>query len=141
MLRSEAAEDDRARLKYGTDRWSRPSSQQAAESLYKQSSDIEGYFKSASSSDELIQTKLKEQEKVIQVLSGSNLDLEEYVPSSRRAQMPPNLRRAAGDLRNVLSDVSRTESRRKRKADELREKGKQDDISELPKNACLVSAY
>ena len=131
LLRSEAAEDDRARLKYGTERWIRPSSQQAAESLYKQSAEIGGYLKSARSSDELVQTKLKEHEGMIQVLSGTDRDLEDYVPSSRRAQMPPNVQRAAGSLRNVLGDVSRMESRRKRKAESLREKAKQDDISKL----------
>ena len=129
ILRSEAAEDDRARLKYGTERWTRPSSQQAAESLYQKSTEIDGYLKSASSSDELVQKKLKEHEGVIQVLSGTDRDLEEYVPSSRRTQIPPNLQRAVGTLSNVLSDVRRMESRRKRFAENLREKGKQDDIS------------
>jgi len=128
-LQSEAAEDDRARLKYGTERWTRPPSQQAAEALYKQSTEISGYLKSAASSDELVHTKLKEHERIIQILCGTNLDLEEYVPSSRRAQMPPNVQKAAGSLRNVLSNVNQTEKRRKRKAENLREKGKQDDIS------------
>lgn len=129
FLQSEAAEDDRARLKYGTERWTRPPSLQAAEALYKQSTEISGYLKSASSSDELVHTKLKEHEGVIQVLFGTNLDLEEYVPSSRRAQMPPNVQKAAGSLRNVLSNVTHMENRRKRTVEELRKRGKQDDIS------------
>ena len=129
FLLSEAAEDDRARLKYGTERWTRPPSQQAAEALYKQSTEISGYLKSASSSDELVHTKLKEHEGIIQILSGTNLDLEEYVPSSRRAQMPPSVQRAAGSLRNVLSNVTYTENRRKRKVEDLQKRGKQDDIS------------
>lgn len=129
FLQSEAAEDDRARLKYGTERWTRPPSSQAAEALYKQLTEISGYLKSASSSDELVHTKLKEHEGVIQILSGTNLDLEEYVPSSRRVQMPPNVQKAAGSLRNVLSNVTHTENRRKRTVEELRKRGKQDDIS------------
>lgn len=133
ILRSEAAEDERARLKYGTERWTRASSQQAAEKLYSQSIEISGYLKSANSSDELVQTKLKDYEGVIQVLSGTDRDLEEYVPSSRRAQMPPNVQRAASSLRTVLSDVSRIESRRKRKAESLRQEAKQDDISKTPR--------
>lgn len=129
FLLSEAAEDDRARLKYGTERWTRPPSQQAAEALYKQSTEISGYLKSASSSDELVHTKLKEHEGIIQILSGTNLDLEEYVPSSRRVQMPPGVQKAAGSLRNVLSNVTYTENRRKRKVEDLQKRGKQDDIS------------
>ena len=43
--------------------------------------------------------------------------------------MPPHVHRAAGSLRSALSDVSRMESRRKRKAEALRQVAKQDDIS------------
>lgn len=129
ILQSEATEDDRARLKYGTERWTRPRSKQAAESLYKQSTEIDGYLKSARSSDELVRSKLKDHESILQVLSGTDRDLEEYVPSSRRAQMPPNVQKAATALRAVLGDVSRLESRRTRKAESLREKAKQDDIN------------
>lgn len=129
LIRSEAAEDDRARLKYGTERWTRPSSQQAAANLHSKSTEIAGYLKSANSSDQLVQSKLKDYEGVIQVLSGTDRDLEEYVPSSRRTHMPPNVHRAAGTLSEVLSDVRRMESRRKQKAERLRQEAKQDDIS------------
>lgn len=129
LLRSEAAEDDRAKLKHGTDRWSRQSSQQAAEKLYAQVSEIDGYLKSAASSDDLVKGNLKECEDVLNVLSGSDRDIEEYVPSSRRAVMPPNVHYAAGELRSILNEVSRLESRRKKQIQKLREKAKQDDIS------------
>ena len=132
LLRSEAAEDDRARLKYGTERWTRPASRQAADKLYSQSTEIAGYLKSASSSDELVQTKLRDHESVIQVLSGTDRDLEEYLPSSRRVQMSPNVQRAASELRSVLSDVNRIQSVRKRTVDSLRYEAKQDDISKKP---------
>ena len=129
LLRSEAAEDDRARLKHGTDRWSRQPSQQAAEKLYAQISEIDGYLKSAASTDELVKKKLKESEKVLNVLCGSDRDIEEYVPSSRRAVMPPNVQDAAGDLRSMLNEVSRLESRRRKQIEKLRDKAKHDDIS------------
>lgn len=128
-LRSEAAEDDRAKLKHGTDRWSRPSSQQAAEKLYAQVTELDGYLKSAQSSDELVKGKLKEYEAVLQVLSGSPRDLEEYVPSSRRAAVTPEVEKAAENLRSALNEVSRLEIRRKRLTETLREKAKADDIS------------
>lgn len=129
LLRSEAAEDDRAKLKHGTDRWTRPSSQQAAEKLYVRVTEIDGYLKSAQSSDELVKGKLKECETVLQVLSGSPRDLEEYVPSSRRAAITPQVEKAAEDLRTALNEVSRLEIRRKRVIEALREKAKADDIS------------
>ena len=129
LLRAEAAEDERAKLKYGTDRWTRQPSQQAAEKLYAQVIEIDGYLKSAQNSDDLVKGKLKEWEGVIQILSGSVRDLEDYVPSSRRASITPQLERAASNLRNVLNQVSMLESKQKRAIDSLREKAKADDIS------------
>lgn len=129
LLRSEAAEDERAKAKYGTDRWIRQPSQQAAEKIYSQVTEIDGYLKSAESSDELVKGKIKECEGVLQVLSGSERDLEDYVPSSRRAAIPPHVEQASRDLRAALNEVSRLESRRKRIIEVLRDKAKADDIS------------
>ncbi|KAL8698157.1 MAG: hypothetical protein Q9201_006729 [Fulgogasparrea decipioides] len=129
LLKTEAAEDERARSKHGTDRWTRPPSRQAAEKLYVQVDEIDGYLKSAASSDELVKNKLKECESAIHVLEGTDRDLEAYVPSSRRTALTPNVERAADNLRSALSDVSKLEHRRKRKVQELREKVKYDDIN------------
>ena len=132
LLRSEAAEDDHAKLKHGTDRWNRLPSQQAAEKLYAQATEIDGYLKSAASSDDLVKAKLKDCEKVLGVLSGSDRDLEEFVPSSRRATMTPNVERAAYNLRNMLNEVSRLVNRRKRQVEKMCDKAKRDDISKRP---------
>ncbi len=129
LLQSESAEDDRAKLKYGTDRWTRQPSQQAAEHLYKQAAEINGYLESANSSDELVKGKLKDCESVLQVLCGTDRDLEEYVPSSRRATMTPNVERAAPALRGQLNEVGRLESRRKKIIERVRDKAKADDIN------------
>ena len=131
FLRSEAAEEDRAKLKHGTERWTRPPSKRAGEKWYAQVNEIDGYLKSAASSDELIKSKLKDCEKPLQVLSGNARDLEEYVPSSRKVAMPPNLERAAYDLRNILDEVSLLESRRKKQIDKIREKSKSDNINHV----------
>lgn len=130
LLKSEAAEDERAKLKYGTDRWTRQSSDLAAEKIYTQANEIEGYLKSAGNSDDLVKNKLKECESVLRVLSGTNRELEEYVPSSRKAAITPHVERVATDLRSALNEVSRLESRRKRIVQSLRDKAKVDDISE-----------
>lgn len=128
-LRAEAAEDDRARRRYGTERWQRPASEEAAPKLYSQISEIDGYLKSAGNSDKLVQSKLKENESLIRLLSGTDRDLEQFVPSSRRAALTAIVEREASRLRSCLGDVNRLESRRKRKIEALRMKAKQDDIS------------
>ncbi|KAL8740429.1 MAG: hypothetical protein Q9190_006871 [Brigantiaea leucoxantha] len=129
LLRGEASEDERARSKHGTDRWTRAPSVQAAEKLYTKVNEIDGYLKSAASSDEVVKKKLQEWENVLQVLSGTNRDLESFVPSSRRATPTPNVEKAAANLRSVLSEVSQLEGRRKKKIQTLRDKAKSDDIN------------
>ncbi|KAF2737275.1 BRO1-domain-containing protein [Polyplosphaeria fusca] len=129
ILKSESAEDDAARRKYGTERWTRPPAQEAAPKLYAQISDIDGYFNAAASSDELIKTKLRENERHIRLLNGPDHDLENFVPSGRRPAITGDVEREAGKLRGCFNELSRLESRRRRKVEALRTKAKQDDIN------------
>lgn len=128
-LRQEAAEDERARRKYGTDRWGRPPSADAAPKLYAQVNEIDGYLKSAANSDQIVQSKIKDSESHIRLLSGTDHDLEQFVPSSRRVTMTAAVEREATSLRGCLNEISRLESRRKRKIEALKAKARQDDIS------------
>jgi len=129
ILESEAAEDEGARRKYGTDRWSRAPSEHAAPKLYAQIGEIEGYLNQAANSDNVVRTKLKENENLIRLLNGPDYDLENYVPSGRRPAITGDVEREAGKLRGSFNEVSRLESRRRRKIEALRTKAKQDDIS------------
>ena len=128
-LRAEAAEDEQARRRHGTDRWNRIKSSEAAPQLYSQNKEIDGYFKSASNSDNLVRQKLKEHERFIRLLSGTDRDLEDFVPSSRQATMTAKLEREANKLRGCLNEISRLESRRKRKIENLKAKAKADDVN------------
>lgn len=129
LLKSEAAEDEAARRKYGTDRWSRLPADQAASKLYAQINEIDGYFKAAANSDNIVKTKLKDNQKLIQLLNGPDQDLENFVPSGRRPAITGVVEREAGKLRGCFNEVSRLESRRRRKVEALRTKAKEDDIS------------
>ncbi|KAJ5579015.1 hypothetical protein N7450_007882 [Penicillium hetheringtonii] len=128
LLATEKAEDDAARRKYGTDRWARETSEAAAPKIYNSKKEISGYFTSAQSSDDLVERKLRDSESVFLVLTGSNRDLESYVPSSRRAAIPPEVERETAKLRSCLSEVSRLENRRKRRILAWKEKARVDDI-------------
>ena len=128
LLRTEAGEDEGARRKYGTERWTRPSGKDTVPKLYNQVSDIEGYLKQADSSDQLVLSKLRENENLIRLLSGSSRDLEDYVPSSRRATMSAKVEREVNALRASLNEVNRLESRRRKKVEALRTKRKEDDV-------------
>ncbi|KAK3714167.1 pH-response regulator protein palA/rim20 [Vermiconidia calcicola] len=129
LLRTEAGEDEAARRKYGTERWTRPAGQDALPKLYAQVNDIEGYLKQAESSDQLVTNRLRDNETLIRLLAGTDRDLEDYVPSSRRATMTAKVEREANALRASLNEVNRLESRRRKKVEALRTKAKEDDVN------------
>lgn len=131
FLKSEKAEDDQARTKHGTARWTRQPSEVAAQRLWTQVKEIEGYLNSAQSSDDLVLGKLRDSEKILTILNGTNRDLESYVPSSRRAAMTPQIEHESSRLRACLNEVSRLENRRKRKIEALKEKARSDDVGKL----------
>lgn len=129
LLQSEASENDRLLRKFGSDRWTRLDSRTASPKLYKQVDEIEGYFKSAANSDQVVVVKFREYESILQILTSSDRDIGNFVPSSRRVNIPPNLEGEVSKLRNSLNEISRLESRRRRKIESLREKAKKDDIN------------
>ena len=129
LLDAEKSEDEKCRQKYGTDRWARPPSEETLGKWYKQSTDLQGYLNSAGSSDNLVQTKIRENEHILRLLTGPDRELERYVPSSRNLHMTPAIEKSSSKLRGVLNDVSRLESKRRRKVEALRQKAKSDDIS------------
>ncbi|CAG7917113.1 unnamed protein product [Penicillium olsonii] len=128
LLAAEKAEDIAARNKYGTDRWTRETSESAAPKIYRTLNEISGYFTSAQSSDDLVQRKLRDSRSVFLVLTGTNHDLEAYVPSSRRAAIPAEVERESNRLRGCLSEVTRMENRRRRRIQTLKDKARGDDI-------------
>ena len=135
LLAAEKAEDDAARRKYGTDRWTRETAEAAAPKIHTTSKEISGYFTSAQSSDDLVERKLRDSEAVFRVLTGTNRDLESYVPSSRRAAIPPEVERESIKLRSCMNEVSRIENRRRRRIQTLKDKARADDI----RMYCLLS--
>ena len=130
LLESEAKEDDAARRKHGTSRWTRNFSQEAAPNIYSQVKEIEGYFKTADTTDSTVRTKYKDNIRLIKLLNGTNRELEDHVPSSgRRAPLPPKVEREVNRLRDCLNSINRLEGRRQRKVESLRSKAHVDDVN------------
>ncbi|KAI1147809.1 BRO1-like domain-containing protein [Nemania diffusa] len=131
LLRAEEEEDNRLRMKFGTDRWTRPESRhepnQGAK-LWTQAADAEGWFATSASSDEVVREKFYSAEPTLAILAGPDRAIMDFVPSSRRTEIPETLKPAIGRLRSIYNDVTRLESRRHRKAEALREKARGDDI-------------
>ncbi len=131
VLQIEEEEDTRLRMKFGTDRWLRPESRteptQGAK-LWTQVAEAEGWFSNSASSDGVVREKYYSIEPTLAVLAGPDRGIMDYVPSSRRMEIPESLKPAINRLRSVYNEVTRLESRRRRKAEALREKARSDDI-------------
>ncbi|EWG50643.1 hypothetical protein FVEG_09799 [Fusarium verticillioides 7600] len=144
-LASEEEEDQRLRMRYGTDRWVRPESRQDPQGgkLWQHASEIESYFQSSVSSDAVVREKFGAIQDLLAILSGPDRDLMDSVPSSRRVDIPETLKPVIGRLRGAYNDVLRLESRRRKKVESLRENARRDDIKPdiLKEAARLERAY
>lgn len=129
-LASEEEEDQRLRMRYGTDRWSRPDSRSDVQGakLWESAAEIDGYFSNSISSDSVVRDKFSGIQDLLSVLSGTDRGLMDYVPSSRRVEIPDSLKPVIGRLRGAYNDVLRLENRRRKKVESLRENTRRDDI-------------
>lgn len=130
LLATEEEEDQRLRAKYGTQRWTRSSSKEDPQGakLWKQATDIDGYFGSSTSSDAVVREKWLVVESTLSILAGSDRSLMDAIPQSRKTEIHETVKPALGRLRGAYNDIQRLESRRRRRAEALREKAKADDI-------------
>ncbi|TGJ84217.1 hypothetical protein E0Z10_g4518 [Xylaria hypoxylon] len=131
LLGAEEEEDHRLRMKFGTDRWIRPESRNEPNQgvkLWTQVDEAAGWFANSASSDGVVREKFYSVEPTLAILAGPDRGIMDFVPSSRRTEIPETLKPAIGRLRSIYNDVTRLESRRRRKADALREKARGDDI-------------
>jgi len=131
LLQAEEDEDNRLRMKFGTDRWNRPQSRvepnQGAK-LWNQVGEAEGWFGNSASSDGVVREKFYKIEATLAILAGPDRGMLDFVPSSRRTEIPEPLKPALNRLRTAYNEITRFESRRRRKAEALREKARGDDI-------------
>jgi programmed cell death 6-interacting protein len=131
LLLAEEEEDDRMRKRFGTERWTRPEScdepNQGAK-LWTQAAEAESWFANSASSDEVVREKFNGIQSTLAILAGPDRGIMDFVPSSRRTEIPETLKPAIGRLRSAYNEVTRLESRRGRKAEALLEKARGDDI-------------
>ncbi|KAK4183359.1 pH-response regulator protein palA/prr-1 [Podospora australis] len=141
LLAVEEEEDRALRLKYGTQRWSRPESRvdpshDGGAKLWNQAGEIEGYFASSTSSDAVVREKFAAVKDTLAILAGPDRGMMDYIPNSRKTEIPELLKPAIGRLRGVYNDVQRLESRRRKHVEALKARSRGDDI----KNDILAEA-
>ncbi|KAK4172330.1 putative pH-response regulator protein [Triangularia setosa] len=133
LLATEEEEDHGLRLKYGSQRWSRPESRadpshDGGAKLWNQAGDIDGYFASSTSSDAVVREKFAAVKETLAILAGPDRGMMDYIPNSRKTEIPELLKPAIGRLRGVYNDVLRLESRRRKRIESLRTRSRADDI-------------
>ncbi|KAI6246716.1 pH-response regulator protein palA/RIM20 [Erysiphe necator] len=128
-LISEREENERLKSKYGTNRWTRSDSEIAAPKLYEQLDKIDGYLKTAAESDRSIYEKFKACSSFLSILSSSDIEICNFVPSARRVSMSPKLKDQVSKLRTILNNLNQLESKRRKQIEFLRERVKKDDIN------------
>lgn len=129
-LAAEKEEDDQLRKKYGTSRWLRPESQAdpTGSKFWTAITEIGGYFQNSSTSDDAVREKFVTNKELLEILSGSNQSLMNYVPTSTPIETSSDLKASVGRVRSVYNDILRMESKRRRKVETLREAVRRDDI-------------
>ncbi|KAL6901125.1 BRO1-like domain-containing protein [Trichoderma evansii] len=129
-LAAEKEEDDQLRKKYGTSRWLRPESQAdpTGSKFWTAITEIGGYFQNSATSDDAVREKFVTNKELLEILSGSNQSLMNYVPTSTPIETSSDLKASVGRVRSVYNDILRMESKRRRKVETLREAVRRDDI-------------
>jgi len=141
LLAAEEEEDNRFRMAHGTQRWTRLDSRNDPQGskLWNHAAEVEGYFASSTSSDGVVRDKFASVEDVLRLLAGSDRGIMDFVPSSRRTEIPEAVKPALGRLRSAYNDVLRIESRRRKRVEVLRDKARSDDIkSDILKEAARL---
>jgi len=133
LLMAEEEEDTGMRLKHGTRVWTRPESRtdpsrDGGAKLWNQAAEIEGYFASSTSSDAVVRQKFAAVKDTLAILAGPDRGMMDYIPNSRRTEIPETLKPALGRLRGAYNDVLRLESRRRKRVETLKNKSRADDI-------------
>ncbi|CRJ97779.1 hypothetical protein BN1723_020827, partial [Verticillium longisporum] len=72
--------------------------------LWAQVAEIDGYFASSTSSDEVVRDKFGQTQDLLELLSASDRVLMDYVPSSRRMDIAEPLKPVIGRLRGAYND-------------------------------------
>jgi len=131
-LQAESKEDEALRKKYGTNGWTRVTSEEAAKSLREQGDRLGQFLRQAEESDGMVRSKLLEWEDIITLLSGDKENVDAFVPSAQRTKLSPESAAASQKVRETLNDLSRAEARRRRMIEDLKLRMEADDISIIP---------
>ncbi|KAK3385804.1 BRO1-like domain-containing protein [Podospora didyma] len=133
LLAAEEEEDRNLRLEFGKQRWTRPESRadpsrDGGAKLWNQAAEIEGYFASSTSSDAVVRDKYAAVKETLAILAGPDRGIMDFIPNSRRAEIPESLKPALGRLRGAYNDLLRLESRRRKRVEGLTARSRADDI-------------
>ncbi|KAK0712548.1 BRO1-like domain-containing protein [Lasiosphaeria miniovina] len=148
LLAAEEEEDMNLRLEFGKQRWTRPESRadpshDGGAKLWNQVAETEGYFASSTSSDAVVREKYASVQDTLALLAGPDRNMLDFIPNSRRVEIPESLKPTIGRLRGAYNEVLRMESRRRKRVEGLMARSRADDIKPdiLAETARLQRTY
>ncbi|CAX45183.1 pH-response regulator protein, putative [Candida dubliniensis CD36] len=130
------SEDEMLRRKQGSERWSRESTNDAAQELIEKIDKMKQYLQQANNGDSFVLEKFHDIKPALEVYSSGYRALSQYIPSSQYIELPDRLSIVISDLRNCLAKADILESERKEFLQNVELKGRDNNI--LPK---LISEY
>lgn len=130
------SEDDMLRRKQGSTRWTRKSTDDAAQELIKKVDKMKQYLLQANNGDGFVLKKFYDIKPALDVYSSGYKALSQYIPNSQYIELPEHLLIVISDLRSCLARANTLESERKEFLQTLEIRSRDNSI--LPK---LITEY
>lgn len=138
LLDAEEQEDAQLRAHFGSDRWSRPTSESLNSQLRTKIAKFKSTLDTAGDSDQVVRKKFADWEGTLLIMEGDERALEAAIPSSsRRASSydeivsPSSQTALVRQLRHMLEDLDDIIAARKRTVDDAKRTMQTDDIRPL----------
>lgn len=138
LLDAEEQEDAQLRAHFGTDRWTRPTSESLNSQLRTKIAKFKSTLEAAGESDKVVSDKFGQWEGTMLVMEGDQRALEAAIPSSKRRQSsydeitsPSSQTALVRQLRHMLEDLDDIVAARKRTVEDAKRTAHNDDIRPL----------
>lgn len=138
LLDAEEQEDSQLRAHFGTDRWTRPTSESLNNQLRTKIAKFKATLDAAGESDKVVRDKFADWEGTLLIMEGNEQALEAAIPSHRSRQTsydeltsPSSQTALVRQLRHMLEDLDDIIAARRRTVDDAKRLAHNDDIRPL----------
>ncbi|KAH3666412.1 hypothetical protein WICMUC_005680 [Wickerhamomyces mucosus] len=135
-LHLESQEDDLLRSRQGSDYWTRDKSEVVSKPYNDRIDELATYLAQAREGDKTVRSQVDKIKDLLEILSGPERQIYEFIPNSKIVELDPSLRRVISQLKDLLSKGKKFEIDRETFIGSVEIKSRQSNI--LPK---IISEY